>query len=251
LRPLIHHAKIFQLQGKLTDRSEKVRQVFGKRIQVKSAMIFVPSSHNQTPGRSEGKDDSGAARVPSAALCRSAIILSVALLLMMVSSTALPAALAGGVGEYQVKAAFLFNFMKFVEWPNRLFTTANGPLIIGVPAVDSLQPTLEKIFQGKTVRGRSVVVRELKNKEQAAECHVLFLTGLDKRQMDAWLERLKGSPTLTVGESENFAARGGIINFFLLDNQVRFEINPGAAEKAGLKISSQLLSLAKIIESPQ
>ena len=157
------------------------------------------------------------------------------------------AALTNGPGEYQVKAAFLFNFVKFVDWPDQSFTDKNSFLIIGVTGGDPIRSALEKTFQGKTVKGRSIVIQEIKTKGQGKTCHVIFLTGLDKRQMDAWLETLKEKAVLTIGESDNFAAQGGMINFFLQDDRVRFEINPQAAEKAGLKISSQLLALAKIV----
>jgi preprotein translocase subunit Sec61beta len=158
---------------------------------------------------------------------------------------------SAGPGEYEIKAAFLFNFAKFVDWPEKSFATPIDPLVIGVFSQISLRPAFEKTLQGKVVRGHPVVVLELKTKEEAGKCQILFLGKVENRQVEQWLNSLAGTAVLTVGESKGFASRGGIINFFLVEDQVRFEINPKAAEKAGLKISSQLLSLAKIAASSQ
>lgn len=161
--------------------------------------------------------------------------------------TRLQAAPPPGPSEYEIKAAFVFNFAKFVDWPETSFATSAAPFLIGVSSQDSVFSTFEKTLQGKVVRGHPILVLNLKTKEQVGKCHIVFLSEVEGRQTNQWLESLARTPALTVGESNGFASRGGIINFFLLDNQVRFEINRRAAEKAGLKVSSQLLSLARIV----
>lgn len=152
-----------------------------------------------------------------------------------------------GQGEYQVKGAFLYNFMKFVDWPEKSFDSPNEPFVLGVVGPNTLVSALEELVRGKTVKGHPLIVRGLKSKEWETKCHVLYFIKSDPVQTREWIAKVQGKPILTVGEKENFTAQGGAINFYLEENQVRFEINPTAAEASGLKISSQLLALARIV----
>jgi|WetSurMetagenome_2_1015567.scaffolds.fasta_scaffold162175_2 hypothetical protein len=154
-----------------------------------------------------------------------------------------------GPGEYQVKGAFLYNFMKFVDWPEKSFDSPNEPIVLGVIGPNSLVSALEEVIRGKTVKGHPLIVHGLKSREWEKKCHVLYFLKSDPAQTRDWIARVQGKPVLTVGEMENFAALGGAINFYLSENQVRFEINPEVAEMSGLKISSQLLALARIVSS--
>jgi hypothetical protein len=146
--------------------------------------------------------------------------------------------------EYKVKAAFLFNFARFVEWPATAFKTENSALVIGVLGDTRLPPDLARALEGRSVNGRTVVVRRSKSVEDLLEAHVLFISRSEKAGYGRIMRMLNGRGVLTVGESPEFLRQGGVINFVLRDNRVRFEIDRATAEKEGLRISSQLLNLA-------
>ena len=144
--------------------------------------------------------------------------------------------------EYEVKAAFLYNFGKFVEWPE----SASGPIRICIVGDDPFGNNLEETVRGKTISGQPIEIKRLNREESPRGCQIAFISAAERKPR-AVLDLLQGASTLTVGESPNFAKDGGIINFVLEDNKVHFEINSGAAERARLKISSKLLSLARIV----
>jgi hypothetical protein len=149
------------------------------------------------------------------------------------------AAAAPVLDETQVKAAFLFNFAKFVQWP----ASEHGPLVIGVVDDSQLSNALEKVIQGRAVNGRGLTLRRLTAGEDTAGCDLVFVPGARQRDAADVLRRTQGS-VLTVGETVQFIRDGGMVRFFVEDNHVRFQINQKHAEAAGLKISSQLLTLA-------
>jgi hypothetical protein len=153
--------------------------------------------------------------------------------------------LSWAVSEYQVKAAFLLNFGKYVEWPSASVGDAIDICVLGR---DPFGSTLDETLAGHTVDGRQVKPRRLSDVSQARGCNILFVSRAAQAPVDAVLSRLAGAPVLLVGEQNHFARQGGMINFVEVDNKVRFEINEAAAKKAGLKISSQLLKLATIVE---
>jgi len=148
--------------------------------------------------------------------------------------------------EYQVKAAFLFNFAKFVEWPADTFKAADDPMAICVLGQDPFSGGLEDLVRDKTVAGRPFVVRKVSTIPQAIKCQIVFVTASERKRVRSILDELKGRSILTVGEAEDFTANGGVINFKLKDARVRIEIDTVAAERANLHISSKLLSLAEI-----
>jgi len=142
--------------------------------------------------------------------------------------------------EYQVKAAFLFNFLKFVEWPAQ----ANAaPWVIGVLGSDPFGDILDNAVRGKIVNGRPVEVRHYSKLSDIKDCNILFIGRSE-------FERI-GTPVqpglLTVGEASGFLKAGGIINFYILDNHVHFEIRAAVAHAAGLHVSSQLLKLGRAL----
>jgi hypothetical protein len=163
--------------------------------------------------------------------------------IMLIVAAALARAEGPIVDQYQIKAIFLFNFAKFVEWPPAAFKSNDEPLSICVLGRNPFGSMLEDAVRGKTAGTRTFVVREVSTAQQAGKCHILFVSGLDQKRS---LDDLKGSNTLTVGETDDFLANGGAINFKLKDSRVRIEIDPSGAERAGLRISSKLLSLAEI-----
>ena len=148
--------------------------------------------------------------------------------------------------EYPVKAAFLFNFAKFVEWPSDAFKSSEDPIAICVLGQDPFGSALEDLVRNKTVVNRTFVVRDVNNAQQASKCHIVFVSASERKRCRSLLGELKGRSILTVGEAEDFIENGGIINFKLKDARVRIEIDAGTAERARLRISSKLLSLAEI-----
>jgi hypothetical protein len=158
-------------------------------------------------------------------------------------AVSMPATVQGAASpaldEGQVKAAFLFNFAKFVQWPS----SERGPLVIGVVGDDALGELVQKVVQGRSVNGRDLTTRRLTIEDDPAGCNVLFIPGTRPRDAAELLQRARGA-ILTVGETPQFVRDGGMVRFFVEDNHVRFQINQKNAEAAGLKISSQLLTLA-------
>jgi YfiR/HmsC-like len=152
---------------------------------------------------------------------------------------------AQAASEYQVKAAYLYNFAKFVEWPARDFATPLAPIRLCVLNDQAFESELNQIVTGKTITGRPVNVVPVRNGEQSRSCHILFINSYQDRQVLPILEALRDTSVLTVGQSKSFVEEGGIINFVLQDNRVQFQVNHKAANRAGLHISSRLLSVAK------
>jgi YfiR/HmsC-like len=169
-------------------------------------------------------------------MVRRAALSAIAILLL----ASLPAFPVGEDLEYQVKAAFLFNFLKFVEW---LPAANDAPWVIGVLGHDPFGKVLDQTVAGKIVNGRPVEVRRYARLSEVKECNILFLGRAD-------FERT-GTPVqpglLTVGEAPGFLKSGGAINFYLEDNRVHFEIRPAVARSVGLHVSSQLLKLGRAL----
>lgn len=181
-----------------------------------------------------------------AALCRRPLLLVLTGLMLVGWQTGFSADSAVSK-EYQIKAAFIYNFTKFVEWPARSFPDTNSPIVIGVMGHNPFADELEKIAKDHTVNGRGILVKNLTSAAEAETVHLLFINAGDE---DRWYEAFKSlrkSAILTVGESERFAQLGGIINFTRQGDKVRLEINLEPMEEAGLKINAQLLKLATVV----
>ncbi len=151
---------------------------------------------------------------------------------------------AGDASEYQVKAAFLLNFPGFVEWPANSFPAAGEPIVLGIYGKDPFGGALTRMASAKTINGRSFLIRVLSDPNELRTCHVVFFPATQKTELAPLLGELG---ILTIGESAGFAERGGIVNFVIEDRHVRFEVNPTAAERGRLKMSSKLLQLAIIV----
>jgi len=149
-----------------------------------------------------------------------------------------------GLTEYHVKALFLFNFAKYVQWPDQAFPDTNAPITIGIVGEDNFGEDLSHAIAGKTVNGRTVVIRHLSAGDYPQSCQILFISDSESSDMKDILRRVGTQPVLTVGEDKAFARNGGIIDFVVKDDKVRLAINLDAANKAGLKISSKLLAVA-------
>jgi hypothetical protein len=149
--------------------------------------------------------------------------------------------------EYEVKAVFIYNFAQFVTWPASAFERTDSPLVIGIVGKDPFGAKMEQTVKGKELRGRSFVIKRPKWGAEMKDCHILFVSSSEKDKVGQLADLLKGAPVLVVGDMPNFARRGGIVNFFMKDNKVRFQINADAAKRAKLTIDSRLLSLAEIV----
>jgi hypothetical protein len=145
--------------------------------------------------------------------------------------------------EYRVKAAFLYNFVKFVEWPTR---AAAGPITICVAGRNPFGTILDETVRGESVRGRPIEARVILEPDHG--CYVVFIAA---GAAPAYLRAAIGTPTLTVGEAPGFIEQGGLIRFYVDGGTVRFEINREAAERSGIRISARLLQLARIVPVPQ
>lgn len=173
-----------------------------------------------------------------------------AISILGLSLTWLP--LTGGAGgapssqptEYQIKAAFLFNFAKFVDWPPQAFAKRTDPIVLGVLGENPFGDELARTIRDKTVDARPLEIREFRWQAQVTNCHILFISSSEKKRLPEILESLKGASVLTVGDTDHFTESGGMINFFVEGTKMRFQINKDAATSAGLKISSKLMSLA-------
>ena len=148
------------------------------------------------------------------------------------------------VHEY-AKADSLFNFVKFVEWPSQTFADDSSPLIVGLVGDDSSSGVIDQTINGKTANGRRLVVKRFSNFKALTFCHIVFVRSSERDRIRQTLEAT-GPGTLTVGETEGFANWGGIINLTIVGGKLRLEINQTSAERAGLKISAKLLSLARV-----
>jgi Fe-S cluster assembly iron-binding protein IscA len=147
-----------------------------------------------------------------------------------------------GFSEYQVKAAFLYNFGKFVEWPTNDFASTNAPLVIGIYGENPFGNDLAEVVRDEFINGHPVVARTV-SLDELKRCHILFIARSEQKNIDEVLKSLDGARVLTVTENMPFES-GIMINFVLENDRIRFEINNTAAEKVGLKLSSKLLILA-------
>ena len=161
-----------------------------------------------------------------------------------------PSAAQNVAVEYQVKAAFLYNFAKFVRWPDEAFSRPSDPFTICLEG-DPFGGTLERTIGGETLNGRPLVVRRLSPSDSVRGCHMVYVAPSQSRRSAQIINSAGMSALLTVGEAEDFITRGGMIRFIESRQRIRFQINPDAAERASLRVSSRLLRLADIVRPRQ
>lgn len=160
--------------------------------------------------------------------------------------------------EYEVKAAFLYNFIKFVDWPPRSFPQKDSPYVIGVlaevkddPFFDgkALTNYLDHAIEGKMINDRRLIARRSDRIEDLKDCHLVFIPKSERNHLKNILVVARANNILAVSETDDFCEQGGVINFIKQSGKVRFEINPAAAEQASLDVSSKLLNVAKIVRT--
>ena len=199
-----------------------------------------PNRYEAFSGRLRGGFDR-ASSLPMLARLKFAIVLGAACIL----------GLPGQINEYQVKAFFLYNFARYVEWPAETFKAANDPIVICILGQNPFGGALEQAVAGKVLGTRSFAVRQISDTPPGSSCHILFVNSSERRRFRSMAGRLKGSAVLSVGETPGFTADGGVINFKLENGKVRFEIDVEAAGREHLRISSKLLSLAQIAKKAE
>jgi YfiR/HmsC-like len=148
--------------------------------------------------------------------------------------------------EYQVKAAYIFNFLKFVEWPEDS-PGPRGKWVVGFVGDSPVGAELGRLFDGKEVLGRTLQVKKLQAGDSLRGCHILFISESEKKRLSSILAALRGSSVLTVGDTDDFVGSGGMIQLFVEDTRVRMTIDVSAASRARLKISSKMLLLAHVV----
>jgi hypothetical protein len=173
-----------------------------------------------------------------------------AALLILAGFLSLPVQAGAVPGEAEVKAAFVFNFIKFVQWPSSAFRSPEDPILLSVLGNDTTGAALSSL-DGKKVSGRRVVVRKVPVLSGLERCHVLFVGASEKKALAPVLRAAQGWPVLTVADFEGFAGRGGTIGFVRQDDRVGFEISEEAARKVGLKVDAKLLYLGKSVRGSQ
>jgi hypothetical protein len=168
----------------------------------------------------------------------------VALLTVAIGVVSLGPAVAQDVTEPSLKAAFVYNFTRFTEWPGEALP-AGAPLVACVVTDNAIAAALERMVQGRPVMGRQVSVMRLTVDAQPRGCHLLFVSGLSARQLTPLMASVRGMPVLTIIDSDGLARVPGIARLFVDSGTLRFDIDHGLAKREGLKLSSKLLTLAK------
>jgi hypothetical protein len=175
--------------------------------------------------------------LPVGSRCRAGLALVLAVAASQIAAS-------DGASEYEVKAAFLFNFAKYVQWPEGTFAGPADRIVICVLGENPFGNLLEDIVKDKRVNGRELAVRETGSLSATAGCQVVFIAATERERVDEILRKLAAQPVLTVGDAESLTDRGVILGLTLREKRVRFEANLIAARRAGLKLSSQLLKIA-------
>ena len=150
--------------------------------------------------------------------------------------------------EYKIRVAFVYNFTKFIIWPESSSVPGNtNEFIVAVLGDVPHMPFLQEFVGKNRIMGKRVVIKQFFLPEEIGPCHLLFIPTSQERKIKNILERIRGKPVLTIGDTDGYAKQGVIINFYIEKNRIKFEINVEAAERAGLRISSELLKLARIV----
>ena len=167
----------------------------------------------------------------------------------LVAHLAVPPTAVAEVTDVQVKAAFLYNFAKYTHWPATVEAAGPDPFAIAILGADPFGTVLDDMLRGKTLGESPVVVRRIARLEDVGDARILYIGNSETDHLPWILKQLEGSSILTVGEMSHFAKDGGVVQLKTEGNRVRMEINLRAAERARLKISSELLKIARIVDS--
>jgi hypothetical protein len=177
-------------------------------------------------------------------------VLGLAVFPTLAQQAAAPANASAGASaetpvETKIKAAFLYKFAGYIEWPASAFDRANAPVVFGIAGADPVAEELASMVSGRLIDGRPIAVRKLATGESLAGVHVLFVGKASGARPGELLSAAKGKPVLTVTESDDEFAQGSVINFVIVDNKVRFDVALGPADSGQIKLSARLLSVAR------
>jgi len=168
-----------------------------------------------------------------------------ALILWLVLGLAQPGfAQKASPSEYEIKAAMIYRFAQFLEWPTNLFASSQSPLQVGIAGPDPFGTAIDAVLKDQSVGTHDLLILRYPQPTSATNCHLLFISSGQATETEKLLTLLKAKPVLTIGEDEDFAKKGGHIRLYLQDNKLRFDINLAAMERSGLKMHSQVLKLA-------
>jgi hypothetical protein len=152
--------------------------------------------------------------------------------------------------EYQVKAAFIYNFVQFTQWPDSAFSASDSPLVVAVFGSNPFGDSLQKAMDGKKLGNHPIVVKQFDSTDSIPSCHVLFVAASEEGRLNDVFRSAADHPILTIGEATTFCDKGGAMRFLIDDGKIRFEVNLDAVKRAGLHISAKLLNLARIYKKP-
>lgn len=178
---------------------------------------------------------------------RLALSLLLSAVLLCAGAPANAAPTTGRAHEYALKSVFLFQFARFVTWPARSFRDESTPITIGILGEDPFGASLDEVVAGEAVGTRKLEVRRYGLIDQVGPCHILFISASEAERLPSILGRLRGHNVLTVGDTKDFAARGGIVGFAVDRNRLKLRVNLAAADSAQLTISSKLLRQAEVV----
>ena len=150
------------------------------------------------------------------------------------------------LSEYKVKAVFLYNFTRFIDWPGKAFTAGNTPFKIGILGKDPFGSYLDETMRGENVSGHPIVIERYENLKQVGDCHILFINFKGSERIKDVIASTKDKNILTISEHENFVKWGGMIRIFSENNKIRMQINDNAARNSDIKISAKLLNIAEV-----
>lgn len=183
-------------------------------------------------------------------VCRYVLVMVVAASLGVAARASFGQERKPSTREYQIKAAYIYNFLRYIEWPSSAFEKPSSPFVVGL--VGEVPPDLARSLKyyekQKKVRGRAIKIRRFKSAEKITDCHVVFLTKtLDSKLLKKVVERSSKHPTLLVGETSTFLKQGGGIAFFVVSNKVRIRLALKQTQRKGLKPSAKLLQVAQVV----
>ncbi len=176
--------------------------------------------------------------------CRWRTLALLASCLLLMLAFAAPAQAEGGLVERQVKAAYLFKFASFVEWPDGAFALPSTPLVIGVAGNDALAEQLDYVAAGRAINGHNVQVRRVRRGDKLAGLHILFVGGSDRAAVTEWIDGARSGAVLTVSDTPEAFAAGCMVNFVINDEKVRFEVAMRHVNAGHIRISARMLSVA-------
>jgi hypothetical protein len=151
--------------------------------------------------------------------------------------------------EYELKAAFLFQFVKYMQWPQEAFDRETSPVIVGIVGEDPFGEALARTLRDKTVKGRGFEIRRFAKPQDVRDCHLLFVPRTESTRWPEIHKALANRAVLTIGEDVEFARRGGMVGILIVDEKPKLEVNPDAARQAKLVVEAKLLKAATIVRT--